>query len=132
MRHLFAGLLAAVAVAAIAAPAQAQFEENRGAGAGPLAGLRDDLPPAVRYLKAQGVTLTFLGDEGGMRGYLGESPTGRLHTFYVSPDWNHVVPGQLFRNGGVNVTGIQIGERQIPFERAREGSAADPDRKSVA
>src|SRR3546814_2030494 len=59
-----------------------------------------------------------------MRGYLGESPTGRMQTFYVSPDGNHVVAGLMFRNGGVNVTGVQIGEIQSRFEQAMEESAA--------
>src|SRR3546814_6411767 len=73
-----------------------------------------------------------------MRGYLGESPTGRMQTFYVSPDGNHVVAGLLFRNGGVNVTGVQIGEMQSRFEKAMEESAASTgagdlggDRKST-
>src|SRR3546814_15867850 len=47
-----------------------------------------------------------------------------MQTFYVSPDGNHVVAGLLFRNGGVNVTGVQIGEMQSRFEKAMEESAA--------
>lgn len=124
MRLKFVGLLAAAA-ASFASPAFAQSDATAAAD-NPLANLRNDLPPAIRYLQAQGVKLTFLGEEGGMRGYLGESPTGRMQTFYVAPDGNHVVAGLLFRNGGINVTGVQIGEMQSRFEAALEknGSAS--------
>lgn len=89
----------------------------------PLAKLKSDAPPvALEYLKEQGVSLTALDDTcGGLNGYLGESPTGKMATFYVSPDGSHMVSGLCFRKG-VNVTGVQISDMQKRFEAARKAA----------
>ena len=55
------------------------------------------LPAALEYLIESGVSLTYLGDAGGIAGYLGESPTGKIQTFYITPDGNHVIAGVLFK-----------------------------------
>lgn len=81
---------------------------------------KKEVPPALQYLMDEGVKLTFLGDAGGMKGYLGESPSGKVQTFYLAPDGNHVVAGTLFRRGGVNVTGVQITDLKGRFDEARE------------
>ena len=77
------------------------------------------LPNALEYLMESGVSLTYLGDAGGVAGYLGESPTGKIQTFYITPDGNHVIAGVLFRHGGVNVTGVQINDMRDRFENAK-------------
>lgn len=80
--------------------------------------------PVLQYLMDSGVKLTYLGDAGGLEAYLGESPTGSTQTFYLTPDKNHVVAGVLFREGGVNVTGVQIAEMQDRYEEAKKRAAA--------
>jgi len=105
-------LIVAASLAALPAlPAAAQ-------GQNPLANREAQLPNVLSWLQTQGVKLTFLGEEGGLRGYLGESANGKMQTFYVTPDGNHVVAGILFRAGGTNVTGVQIGEMRARFESA--------------
>jgi len=84
----------------------------------PLAERESKVPPVVYWLQSQGVKLTYLGEEGGLRGYLGESANGKMQTFYVAPDGKHVIGGILFKTGGTNVTGIQIGEMRARFDAA--------------
>ena len=81
-------------------------------------------PPVLQYLMDRGVKLTYLGDAGGLGAYLGESPTGSTQTFYLTPDENHVVAGVLFREGGVNVTGVQIAEMKDRYEEAKKKAEA--------
>lgn len=91
----------------------------------PLAGVTNkDVPPVIRTFMARGVTFTSLGNEGGLRAYLGQTQTGETQTFYVSPDGEFMVAGILFRSDGVNVTGVQIGEMQRRFEEAQKIAAA--------
>lgn len=104
-------LALALAASLAAFPASAQ-------SGNPLAAREAQLPPILSWLQTQGVKLTYLGDEGGLRGYLGESANGKMQTFYVTPDGNHVVAGILFRTGGTNLTGVQIGEMRARFESA--------------
>lgn len=78
-------------------------------------------PPIIEYLKSFGVKLTYLGANGGLAGYLGESRSGRFQTFYVTPDRNHVVAGVMNNINGINVTGVQIGEMRQRFEEAAAG-----------
>lgn len=112
MRNLlYSASMAAVMFSTGAALAQ----ENN-----PLQNLPEPLPPALAYLEESGVKLTHLGSHGGMEGYLGESATGKLQTFYLTPDGEHVVAGLLFRRGGLNVTGVQIDAMKRRFEGARE------------
>lgn len=80
------------------------------------------VPEALQYLIDSGVTLTFLGDAGGLLGYLGESPSGSVQTFYLTPDGKHVIAGVLFREGGVNVSGIQLNDMRQRFEQARKSA----------
>lgn len=107
--------LAAALFLQAASPVSAQQAEN------PLASREAAMPNVLSWLQTQGVKLTFLGDEGGLRGYLGESANGKMQTFYVTPDGNHVVAGILFKAGGTNVTGVQIGEMRSRFENASKG-----------
>lgn len=109
MRVLRGFLIATAVLSAIPAAAQA---------VNPLAEREARVPAVVSWLQSQGVKLTFLGEEGGVRGYLGESANGKMQTFYVMPDGNHVVAGILFRTGGTNVTGVQIGEMRARFDAA--------------
>lgn len=109
------GLTSLVAALFLAAsPLSAQQADN------PLAAREARLPNILSYLQSQGVKLTSLGDEGGLPGYLGESVNGKAQSFYVTPDGNHVVLGILFRTGGTNVTGIQIGEMRYRHATASE------------
>jgi len=101
-----------VAASLAAFPSLAQQGQN------PLAARESQLPAVLGWLQTQGVKLTFLGEEGGLRGYLGESANGKMQTFYVTPDGNHVVAGILFKSGGTNITGVQIGEMRSRFDSA--------------
>lgn len=89
-------------------------------GANPLAERESKVPIIVSWLQSQGVKLTYLGNEGGLPGYLGESANGKMQTFYVAPDGKHVIAGIMFQNGGTNITGVQIGEMRKRFEAASE------------
>lgn len=84
----------------------------------PLAN-RQETPAALRKMQDDGVKLTYLGDTGGLRGYLGEAQGGRMQVFYVTPDGNHMVAGIMFRANGTNVTGVQIADMQRRFDDAR-------------
>ena len=76
--------------------------------------------PILTYMESHGVKLTYLGNEGGLKGYLGESVNGHFQTFYVSPDGKHVISGIMNNSQGVNITGVQIGEMQKRFQQAEE------------
>jgi protein-disulfide isomerase len=115
MRALGLSSLVAALFLSAAPPVSAQKADN------PLATRESALPNVLSWLQTQGVKLTFIGDEGGMRGYLGESANGKMQTFYVSPDGNYVAAGVLFKTGGTNVTGVQIGEMRSRFENASKG-----------
>ncbi|MBO9428528.1 thioredoxin fold domain-containing protein [Sulfitobacter sp. R18_1] len=78
------------------------------------------VPEVLKYLMDGGIKLTYLGDAGGLKGYLGESPTGEVQTFYLAPDGKHLVAGMLFREGGVNVTGVQVTEMKDRYEAAKK------------
>lgn len=110
------GLLAAGSVPSIAqnrpAPPTPPADQS------PLAG-RSDTPAALRKMQDDGVKLTYLGDTGGLRGYLGEAQGGKMQVFYVTPDGNHLVAGIMFRANGTNVTGVQIADMQRRFDDAR-------------
>jgi thiol:disulfide interchange protein DsbG len=77
-------------------------------------------PPMLQHLIDSGVRLTYLGNAGGLESYLGESASGMSQTFYLAPDGNHVVAGLLFRDNGVNVTGVQIAEMRDRFNAAEK------------
>lgn len=86
---------------------------------GPVAPASD--VPFVDWLKASGMKLTpFLEKEGGVEGYMVESPgkdgrPGKIQPFYIMPDGKHAVVGVLVRRGGVFVTGLQIHNIQQKF-----------------
>lgn len=106
-------LLMAVALTCSAVVAQAQTVDNL---------LKRDslLPPILSWLQEQGSKLTLIGEEGGLKGYLVESPTGKMQSVYVTPDGKHIVAGILVEMGGRNVTGVQIGEMRKRFDSAAE------------
>lgn len=116
-----------IALATAALPALPAFAQTQG---NPLAQREAQLAPILSWLQTKGVSLTFLGEEGGLRGYLGESADGKMQTFYVTPDGQHVILGLLFKNGGTNQTGVQIGEMRARFDAAAKelgaGSVSDP------
>ncbi len=78
------------------------------------------VPKVLQYMIDGGLKLTYLGDAGGIQGYLAESPTGKIQTFYLTPDGQHVVGGMLFREGGVNVTGVQITDMRNRYDAAKK------------
>lgn len=84
----------------------------------PLAARESKVPAFVSWMQMQGVKLTFLGQEGGLRGYLAESANGKMQTIYITPDGEHAVGGILFKKGGANLTGVQIGEMRARFDAA--------------
>ena len=81
-------------------------------------------PPILEYLIESGVKLTYLGDAGGLESYLGESPSGKTQVFYLTPDNRHVVAGFLFKDNGVNVTGVQLTDMKNRYEDARRKAEA--------
>lgn len=107
----------AAAVAATLGASHPVFSQE--SSSGPLGPRPSDPPAALGYLQGKGVKLTFLGEDGGLRGYLGESPENKMQTFYVTPDGQNVVAGMMFRAGGTNVTGVQIGEMQARLDNEK-------------
>ena len=86
----------------------------------PIAARAAEMAPVLSWLQTQGVKLTYLGEEGGLKAYLGESANGKQQVFYVAPDGDHVVAGLLFKRDGMNVTGVQVGEMQQRFREAQQ------------
>lgn len=89
------------------------------------------LPPILTWLQSQGSKLTLIGEESGLKGYLVESPTGKMQSVYVTPDGKHIVAGILFEQGGKNVTGVQIGEMRKRFDDAAKALGANAENASV-
>jgi protein-disulfide isomerase len=94
----------------------------------------DDLPPVLLWMQRTGIKLTYIGDEGGLRGYLSEGAKGKMQTVYATPDGKNVVAGLLVKRGGDNVTGVQIGEMRARFSAAQSqfGTPAGEGATSVA
>ncbi len=90
------------------------------------------LPPVLAWLQQQGNKLTLIGEEAGLKGYLLESPTGKLQSVYVAPDGKHVILGLLYQQGGKNVTGVQLGEMRQRFDSAAKALASKVDNASAA
>lgn len=86
----------------------------------PLAAREEALAPVLSWMQSLGVKLTYLGDEGGLRGYLAEDANGKMQTIYVMPDREHVVAGLLLKRGGDNITGVQVGEMRARFAKAAD------------
>lgn len=123
MRIPGAALSAAVVLLfAGAASAQSFLNEpiNPPSQKNPIAARAAEMAPVLSWLQTQGVKLTYLGDEGGLKAYLGESANGKQQVFYATPDGDHVVAGLLFKRDGMNVTGVQIGEMQQRFREAQQ------------
>lgn len=76
-------------------------------------------PPVLAWLESQGVSLTALGEEGGLHAYLGEAAGGQMQVFYVTPDGQHLVAGLMFREGGANVTAAQLAAMRERFDAER-------------
>jgi protein-disulfide isomerase len=117
MKFLRAALLAST-VFTLAASANAQTVN-------PLADREDKIVPAVLlWTQQSGVKLTYLGNEGGTRGYLGESPSGNMSTMYVTPDGTHAVLGLLyddnFTEKGHNITGQQLSKMRDRYNRVAD------------
>lgn len=89
------------------------------------------LPPVLTWLQQQGSKLTLIGEEGGLKGYLVESPTGKMQSVYVTPDGKHIVAGILLQQGGSNITGIQIGEMRQRFDDASKALGSDAASSSL-
>lgn len=82
-----------------------------------------ELPPILRVFEQNGVRITSLGGEGGLRGYLLEEPAGRMQVVYLTPDGKSLVVGvmQTISNDGKhleNVTMLQFAEMRQRFEAA--------------
>lgn len=90
------------------------------------------LPPVLAWLQQQGNKLTLIGEEAGLKGYLLESPTGKLQSVYVAPDGKHVILGLLYEQGGKNVTGVQLGEMRQRFDSAAKALVAKTESTSAA
>lgn len=89
------------------------------------------LPPVLAWLQQQGNKLTLIGEEAGLKGYLLESPTGKLQSVYVAPDGKHVILGLLYQQGGKNVTGVQLGEMRQRFDSAAKALGSKTESASA-
>ncbi|NTF17291.1 thioredoxin fold domain-containing protein [Agrobacterium rubi] len=103
-----------------AAPAATAARPDEIKAQSPLAAREQALAPVLSWMQAIGVKLTYLGDEGGLSGYLAEDATGKMQTIYVTPDREHVIAGLLLKRGGDNITGVQVGEMRERFAKAAE------------
>lgn len=126
-------LLSAPAFAQEASPPAASVpRQDEIKAQNPLAAREQALAPVLSWMQSLGIKLTYLGDEGGISGYLAEDATGKMQTIYVTPDREHVVAGLLLKRGGDNITGVQVGEMRERFAKAAEqyvpkdGAAAAP------
>lgn len=80
-------------------------------------------PSAIALLRSQPVSMTGLGDTGGVRGYLLRTRDGRTQTIYIWPNGRDFIYGTMFAGNGHDLTRTQladIGEHSTP--------AADPSR----
>lgn len=122
-------VFAALAVSVLATPSFSQGVEPN-----PLAARDAAEAPILSFLRSRQVKLTYLGNDGGVKGYFGESAGGSMQTFYVLPDGNHVLAGVLFSSAGNNITALQVDAMQRRFEgaavRAGVGEGIDPERAS--
>ena len=89
--------------------------------ANPLADREDKIIPAVLlWMQQTGVKLTYLGNTGGIRGYLAESATGSMQTVYVAPNGLNAVIGLLYginySEPGSNITGKQLDEMRKRYD----------------
>jgi hypothetical protein len=83
-------------------------------------------PPAVTYLEKEGVTLTYLGGDGGVRGYLGKDPEGKFQAFYIMPDGVHFIAGLMFGQNAQDTTGAQIQQMKDRFNALTSGQTPAP------
>jgi Protein-disulfide isomerase len=101
-------------------PAATEPRQDEVRAQNPLAAREQALAPVLSWMQSIGVKLTYLGDEGGLSGYLAEDATGKMQTIYVTPDREHVIAGLLLKRGGDNITGVQVGEMRERFAKAAE------------
>jgi protein-disulfide isomerase len=97
--------------------------------ANPLADREDKIIPAVLlWMQQTGVKLTYLGNTGGIRGYLAESATGNMQTVYVAPDGLNAVIGLLYGTNysepGSNITGRQLDEMRKRYDAVANAVAS--------
>ena len=120
-------LLAGLAAAPALAEGTPQTPASRGSvlnlnsasgQGGPFAHRGGALPPVISALQAEGIKFVSIGEEDGMRAYLGEAANGRFQAFYPTPDGEHVVVGLMFEPGGANVTSRQVGRMLRRFNSA--------------
>lgn len=125
-------LRAALFASTIFSLASAAYAQN----ANPLADREDKIVPAVLLWSQQsGVKLTYLGNDGGIRGYLAEGPSGNMQAAYVTPDGTHMILGLLygdnFDSDGSNLTGRQLVQMRDRYNRIADAvSAVSLDEKT--
>lgn len=88
-----------------------------------------ELPELLKSLEREGVVLRYLGGDNGLNGWVGFK-NGQEQYFYVTPDKQAIVTGQLLNNKGDQVT-----LRQINALRARDPSTdklANPEEPAAA
>lgn len=126
-----AALASPVPALAQAAPSTTEPSRSSAASAPDLMDRESLLPAVLSWLQQQGSKLTFLGDDGGLKGYLVEAPTGKMQSVYVTPDGKHIVAGLMIEQGGRNITGVQIGEMKTRFENAAKALDEEIERSSI-
>lgn len=83
----------------------------------------DSVPIALQNLEKSGVDIVYIGNQGGVAGYLLRSADGKLETMYLWPDQHDMVTGVEFDADGNNVTSVQIADMQHRFEALHANSA---------
>lgn len=82
------------------------------------------VPMALTYLKHETTSLIYLGDQGGVRAYLGRATGGLTQTFYIWPNGVNFVAGTLFDANGKNVSSAQIKAMKARFTAASNNHQA--------
>jgi hypothetical protein len=83
-----------------------------------------NLPSELKYLKDQGTTLTYLGKQDGIDGYLLEKDNVN-QTCYLTPDGTGIICGILWGPGSLDQTGVQVHDLQ-----EREKAVIDKQKKN--
>lgn len=79
-------------------------------------------PMALTYLKREtGSSLIYLGNQGGVLGYLGFGPNNTEQTFYIWPNGVDFVVGTLFNSRGDNISKQQIAAMDQRYKAAMAG-----------
>lgn len=84
------------------------------------------MPLAIRLLRSQPVTMVYLGDAGGVRGYLLRTRDGRSQAIYLWPNGRDFVYGAMFAGDGDDLTRTQMAAMQRRYRAVAAGITPRP------